>query len=365
MKNTDIFIYALRSMRPGFAAVYILALLLATACFCFAGAIWADVWTEKQEPCVLSVTAPGYVELNEQTIQDMLEIPEVVEASGRLELSVKVTSGSYTADLNLTGIDGAYLDAVYTQGGLFPEQSAMPWLVLSEAAARSFTDPDKAAQKKKDELPSIDWLSADFTIQTGEITVAAKVCGLTDGEEPTGYISRDMAKTLLQRQGQPAAYTSAAVRITNIGAAEAVTQQIAALGFQVENMDSARQVKWDLQLREAAYLLLLGASVFVCAMLIRTAEGLRNRDRECAQTQALRWMGMPAAKIRALGLAGDICLDILATALGVVVSYIVAWAIPPEMREGTNFALSMPWSGAAMVFALSAGASSFVSWRQR
>lgn len=353
MKSSDMLGYALRSIRASFAAAYLLALAIATACMYFAGAIWWNVRTEKAAPCELTVTAPSYLELNEQTVQDILDIPNVLDASGQIAASASAKSGSYTADLNLTGIDGEYLDVVYTQGELFPDSSAMPWLVLTEAAAKSFTDPDKSAQKKTDELPPIDWLNADFTLQVGDVTVAAKVSGVVEGDEAAAYMSQSALQTLLQRQGQSASYTSAVVRIRNIGAAEAVTEQVAAMGYSVENMDSARQTKWNNQLREAVYLLIVCAVVFVCTELIKKVDTLKNRDMEYAREQALYWMGMTAESIQTLWLVQRLFLNIVGATLGVALSSIIAAAIPPELRETTNFALSLPWTGATATFVMS------------
>ncbi len=360
MRTRDVLNLAGRSLRWGFAIAYMLVLALATACVYFAGAIWVSVAEEKQEPCELTVTAPSYLEITEQTIQDVLALDGVKGASGLLELSASVTSGSYTANLHLTGIDGDYLDVTYTQGGMFPEESAMPWLVLTETAAKSFADPDKKTQEKTDELPPIDWLGADFALQTGEMTVTAGVSGLIEGQEAAAYISRDMAKELLQRQGQSGRYTAAVVRIRNIGAAEAVTEQITALGYQVENMDTARQEKWDSQLREALYLLLLGTAVLACAAFMKKVDALKNRDGDGSREQALRWMGMEEGRIRALRAVQQLFLSAGGAALGITICYILAAAIPPELRDASDFALTLPAAKAAMVFASCAAVSQFI-----
>jgi hypothetical protein len=335
--------YAARRIRWGFGTVYITVLALATACLCFSGAIWRSVEDEKQKPCELVVTAPSYLELNEQTVQDILNISDVLDASGCIDVAVTVTSGNYTASFTLIGIDGAYLTATYTQGSPFPEESVMPWMVLTEAAAKSFSDPNKSTQKKSDEMPDLDWLNADFILQAGDITVVSKVRGLTDDETVAGYISQTVAKSLLQRQGQPGGYNSVMVRIRNIGAAEAVAKKIADMGYFVENMDTARQEKWDNQLREAVYLLLLSAVACACARLVKKIDYLKRQAQDSQETEALAWMGMSRYQMQTLAFVGSLQLSILGTTVGVFLSYLVAWLIPTELRDVSNFALTLPW----------------------
>lgn len=111
MKNWEMLGYALRSIRARFATAYLPALILATACMYFAGAIWWNVRAEKAEPCELIISAPSYLEMNGQLVQDILNIPDVLGASGQIAASALVKCGSYTAEMTLTGIDGAYLIA--------------------------------------------------------------------------------------------------------------------------------------------------------------------------------------------------------------------------------------------------------------
>ena len=362
MRARDLFGLAARGIHPGFGTAHVLIMAFAVACFCFSVAIWSSVKVEKAEPCELTVTAPSYLDVTEQTIQDFLGIPDVVDATGLVEIPVIAESGKYTASLTLVGIDGDYLDAAYSVGEAFPVDSAMPWIVLSKAAARSFIDPADKTKHDANYMPSIDWLDADFALTVGENIISAKVSGVFEGDTVAAYISQNMAKQLLQRQGQPSGYTSAAVRITNIGTAETVTKAISALGYEVANGDKTRQEKWDVQLREAVYILILGIAGFLCSVMLKVTNRVVIRQDRQRRDTALRWAGATNTLIRMLDFVSYCYLDVAGVFLGILLHYAVAAFIPMELRESSNFALtisSAPLGVTAIISLMSAIANSY------
>ena len=322
MRLADHLYLAGKTVRPGFGAACALLTALGTACLCFAGTIGAEVRAEKAAPCELAVTAPSYLAVTEQTVQDILDIPGVLDASGVLALSGTAAAGKYTAGLSVTGIDGEYLRLEYELGGGFPAGSAMPWLVLSREAAKSFADPEDKTRRTGDDLADIDWLEEEFTLTLGESDIPARVSGIFQGDEPVCYMSQDMAKQLLQRQGQPSGYTGAVVRIDGAGAAQAVTKAIADMGYQAQGDEAARQEGWDARGREAAYILAMALGSSGCAAMTGWAARAVHGEEDREQDTALVRMGLPpaaAARLRRTGRAypvlGGIALGVLAWAL--------------------------------------------------
>ena len=341
MRPWDYLALARRGGRRGYQAAVVLFTAAAVTALCFSAAIIKTNHSEKSEPCELAVTAPGWLALTEQTVQDFRAIPNVVDASGIVEASVHIAAGKYAADLTLVGIDGDYLrDLTYLTGEPFPDSGAMPWLALSEGAGETFADPEDKTRRGADAMPDIDWLRADFTLDIGGSAVAAKVSGLFEGDAAAAYMRLDGLRALLQSLGQPSGYTGARVRVTNIGAAEAVSSAVTDLGYLVENRDSARQARWDARSREAVYLAVLAAAGALCAALIHVTGAAGSREGDRRRADVLRWAGMTDAAIRGLGLVRGAYLALLGAALGIGAHALIA-ALAALADPASNFALTM------------------------
>ena len=319
MKTRSVFPLALRELDAAPAVAYILVLALSLAALLYAGAIRASVTAEKNEPCELAVTARGQNELTEDSVSEILALDDVLAATGCIRFSASVESGDYGAVLQLVGVDGAYLEAVYTTGGMFPASSSMPWLLLTLPAAKTFTDPNDTAKHDADYMPPINWLDADFAIQLGLDQVPARVSGIMDAEEIVGYLDLSTAKQLLQQHGLPSAYTSVSVRIVNIGAKQSVTRALGALGYQISDDGGELQQKWDARLREAFYILLLAAALLLCAVLIRIIAANRDRQHNTTLYQEMLWMGVSRRGMKQLLLLRWVVLDIAGILLGAVI----------------------------------------------
>ena len=325
MRLGDYLALAGHGLHRGCETAAVLFTAAAVTAMCFSGAILTTIHGEKAEPCELSVTAPSYLAITEQSIQDFRAIANVVDATGIIEVPVTAAGGKYSAGLTLVGIEAGYISGLtYALGEPFPTAGAMPWLVLSQGAARTFTDPEDKTWHGASYMPDIDWLGADFSLDMGGSIISARVSGLFEGDEPAAYISLDIAKTLLQSQGQTAGFTGARVRVTNIGAAEVVSKTITDLGCQVENRDSARQERWDAQTREAVYLAALGAAGLLCAGMTRRTGASLCQEEARRRNDVLRWAGMSNAAIRGIAVLRGIYLSLSGAALGVAAYHLIA-----------------------------------------
>ena len=319
MRLTDYMALACHGLRRGVGTASVLFTAAAVTALCFSGTLLAAIHSEKTEPCELSIVAPSYLAITEQSVQDFQAITDVVDATGIVEVPVTAKSGEYAAGLTLVGIDGDYLDdLVYTTGETFPAGGAMPWIALSKAAAQSFIDPSDKTKRSASYMPDIDWLGAEFSLDLGESTVSARVSGLFESDEPVAYIGQSIAKMLLQNQGQASSYTGARVRVTNIGTAESVSKTITGLGYEVEERDSARQEKWDAQTREAVYLAILAAAGFICVGSLQLAGSAADKENDQHRVEALRWAGMSSFSIKTLHRISRLYQCLLGIGIGIV-----------------------------------------------
>ena len=106
MKLTDYLAMAGHSLHRSFDTAGTLFTAAAVTVLCFSGAILTTIHDEKAAPCELSVTAPSYLAITEQSIQDFRAIADVMDATGTVEMPVTAVSGKYAASLTLVGIDG-------------------------------------------------------------------------------------------------------------------------------------------------------------------------------------------------------------------------------------------------------------------
>ena len=351
MKLLDLYRIAVRGLRSGWTIVSILGMMLGAICLCFFGTIWATVHEEKAQPCELAVAASSYAEITDQVVADILALDDVVATTGILEVPVTLKTGHYTASLTLIGIDPVYLVGDIVMGGLFPDNSIMPRVVLNEAATKQFIDSENSSSSSADNAPDINWLNANIALSAGEKTITSKINGiLTDiNDEPTGYISLSIAKELLRQQKLSTVYSSMAIRIRSIGYTQSITRRITALGYDVSNPNTELQTKWDAQEKEMGYLLITGTAFILCAVLLMAAVATGNSKEQKTLYQTMRWMGMSLSELKQIAFLQALYVGVAGAFLGIAISCAIPSFIPLEQKDICNFTLSMPPGVAILV----------------
>lgn len=349
MRIPDLLFLAMKSQKSKWIALPIAAMAISVFCLCFAGTVLTTVQEEKSFPYELDVLS-GTVKVSDNAIAGLSAIPNVVAATPVLQAPVSVQAGKYTAQLTLTGIDATYLNDAFAQGGIFPNSSVMPYIVLNKAACRRLTgEISSETGADAEEEPAIDWLNAAVSVQTsGTIKpVVSKIVGILakddEEQEPAAYISIASAKALLQAAGQSAEYVGANVRIENIGYSEHVSRAIAKLGLSVSSLNKDAQIKWDMELKEMTYLILLGAVCLISSPAIMIGR-IRISQFERKETlAALRWIGMREKKMARIFTTQAILIVLSGIAVGTIVGIFVPLFISPEMQGMTIFSLRIPF----------------------
>lgn len=139
MKTADLIRLAAKNLRGRWMFFPGIGVAVSIFCLCFAGAVWETVGREKAQPYELAVSAAGGSGLTDSAVAQITKLSHVVAATPLLSVSTTVKTGVYTARLTLTGIDPAYLQAAFSKGGVFPQNSAMPYIVLNAAACQQFS----------------------------------------------------------------------------------------------------------------------------------------------------------------------------------------------------------------------------------
>lgn len=374
MKTSDITRLAFRNLKGRWVVLPIIGFAIAAFCFCFAGAILTTVQKEKAQPYELILSAQGNASITDSVIADILKISDVKAATPILQVPVTIKTGKYVAQLTLTGMKAEYLDVAYAQGSVFPANSVMPYILLNEAAQKQFTeDQPDVNQKNADKteadtgenkpanantkIPEINWLNSSYSLISGEAgrSITSKVCGiLSDGDakdvEPASYISLSVANMLLRISSQPTDAKTAWVRVTNIGRADAVSKQIAALGIEVTNSNEQTQAKWDAEMKEMTYLLVISAFCLLCAVTLLAAQRIIVMQQQKGAFEMLRWMGIKTREVTQLLFIHALIIAMIGTALGVSVSLSIPSFLPLELKGISSYTLSIPFLVAAGSF---------------
>lgn len=359
MKTSDRLRIAAQNLKGLWALLPIAGMAIGMFCLCFAGAILTSVSGEKALPCELDVSTEGKVKITDSALVQISEIEGILDATPLLQVPVTVQTGAYTAELTLTGIETYYLDEAYAEGSIFPADTVMPYIVLNEAACKKFSEDE---DNEQDEAPEIDWLGAGFTVKTGEDSrsVTSRVCGVLRGEveEPIAYVNLAIAEELLNEKGTNA-YTSAKVRVVNIGQAERISKAIQAMGLTVDNPNTDQQEKWNMRMKEMGYLIITGIFSLLCASFLISAWRQISLLKQRRAWDMLWWMGMRERDIAGLFVIQSGIISLIGVAMGIIVALCLPSFLPQQMSESSVFMLPIPWgiAIAGAVFCVLAGMS--------
>ena len=369
MKISDLIKLALKNLKGRWAALAITGIAVSAFCLCFSGAILSAVQEEKAQPYELILSAEGNAKLTDNTVVEIKKLESVLSATPVLQFPVMVKAGPYVAQLTLTGIDSTYIDVVFKEGAAFPTDSVMPYIVLNEAAQKQFSEDKKdksdntgtgegtegegnSSNTANVKVPEIDWMNTNFSVSLGEEgkAVTSKVCGILLKDEenkpeeqtPAAYISLNAAKDLLQKSGQATGNIVIWVRVENIGKAESVSKEIAALGFSVTNSTEELQSGWDAMMREMAFLIVIAVFCLVSAAIALTAWRRISMSEQREAWVAMQWIGLSEKNMHRLFAMQSVILSLFGVALGILVAECLPSFLTAGAAETSSFTLATP-----------------------
>ena len=357
MRISDLTRIAVKNLKGRWVLLPILGLAISTFCFCYAGAVITTMAEEKAQPYEFSVMS-GSTDVTDYAVLQISELENVEAVTSVLEVPVSVAIGDYTAQLMLVGIDSDYLREVLSQGEMFPDSSAMPYIVLNEAVLEQFKieSSNTAIDMETD---NTDWPSESVSITTSEgmRPVVSKISGILmkideQEQEPVAYISLSVAKHLLQQSGMKADYTRMSVRVKNIGSADNVSKSVAELGLMVSNNNDELQRKWDMETKEMTYLIVIGAFCLLCSAVLMMAWRKISMLEQKEALSMLRWIGMRNKQIIGIYMIQSLMIASFGVAIGVIVSVSLPSFLSPKMTEVTIFTLAIPLETLALSAAI-------------
>lgn len=361
MRILDIARIAFQNLRGKWMVLPVLCTAVSMFCFCFAGTVLTTVENEKSMPCELNIMSVSS-NITDSTIAQISKIPDVSAATPILKVPRNIQVDVFSAQLTLIGIDNDYLEEEFSSGGVFPKDSVMPYIVLSHEAYNML---DKQGEDDNGQLeqPSIDWLHEDVVLHEGEGSrkVASKISGILiehdKQQEPIAYISLSCAKQLLNRSGQSTDYIEAIVRIKNIGCSKSISNTLYTMGLNVSNTHADIQAKWDIQMKEMTYLLVVGIICVLCAVVLTAAWFRVSMMERKKHFITLKWIGMKRNELIGIYIIQIFLITLIGISIGILISTSLPSFVPMELIGTSIFALAIPFevfilSGAALILSM-------------
>lgn len=251
---------------------------------------------------------------NSINLSELIQLEGIEKVSPVLKLNSTLSINDFVLNATVLAVQCNFLQVNFTEGGMYPDRSNVPYLILNKAAAESFKREHKATT-----VCSGDTLQMDG----GGLSRKAVVCGIFDdgSELPAIYMSYDVA----HKEYGTGGHTDLIVVLENKGSAESVISSLQKKGVYA-TFDSNITLAWNLRLQQCGQTLLLSVVLLVCAALL-----IRWKRKEeiviCRPERAMLLLsGMTVSDLRRvfsarLGMAQLICLLTASAAAAIVSSF--------------------------------------------
>jgi len=196
--------------------------------------------------------------------------------------------------------------------------------------------------------PKINWLNVSYTLEAGggDHLIISKICGILAGDDkeqqPEAYISLTSAKNMLQKSRQSIAYVGARARIKNIGVLDNVSKALEDLGFIVTNDNTKLESKWDSEVKEMTYLIVIGVFSLLCSVVLMVAWRKIAVMEQREAWKMLLWMGMKEKDIHKVFVIQSLIITLSGIIIGIIVSLSVPSFMSTDIKEESVYKLLIP-----------------------
>lgn len=221
---------------------------------------------DKNKDFEITAIATKIVDMEElEGIKGVKKLSPVIKFKGI------IAYGKYVLETEIEGIMGTYLEGENIDGTIFPDESNMSYLVLNEAALKSFRDSDGKS------IGNVD-INGSFTLLL-ENDSPAILCGiLSDGAEtPKVYMNYDAAKSLVDFQNQ----YQILFQLVSVGYGSKVIRELKDFGLEVQN-EYEQIEQWETTERSIIQQCVSSLGFLICALLLTqknyTLEKIQRRE---------------------------------------------------------------------------------------
>lgn len=313
-----------RKTMPG-AGKYLTLLLAALSFFLlFSGLrIGRSIRAEQALPCEITAAAEQTgISSSMLALVGRIHGVEVVSLTDTMEATLRYED--YQAAVLLRSLDSAVLEGEWLCGSAYPDETAMPYLVLNEAALYAFRNAKKAKLEAPEQLP---WTELELTLQSGnDHETVIRVSGvLHDGaEDARAYLSTAQLRKLKFEAGMETAKGQLWLRMANAGARADVVHALSDLSLTADENDD-RQEEWKRQEERRNLYLGTGAAVLLAAAGMMAAQEKYRRIRMQPACELLDIEGIPDPLLRRIARLRWRILTFASLLLGAAGAVIYQW----------------------------------------
>ena len=238
---------------------------------------------EQADPYELSATAEGPVSL--ETFQNLDFIQSVTPVlTFDTEMAFAETS---TLSGKVTAVMANYPELSFLAGGMFPEQSNMPFLVLNKYAAEHFVDEDKREIKVQ--------VNDTVTLTVNEEPQTAVICGIfqDDLETPVSYMSYQLAAKALPVEET----TNYLIRLMRKDAISRAEKELRRQKVQV-SYDQSLLPRREMLQEQAVQGLITALALLSSTVILMRSTHRKEQDESRRERQMVMLSGMTRAQIR-------------------------------------------------------------------
>lgn len=231
---------------------------------------------ELNMPYVLPGTVTGQADL-----EKYMEIPSVEAATPVLSFESKLITKDASLSGTVTAVLADYLDLTFCHGGLFLDNTNMPFVVLNEYASKNFLTESKS----KVTLAVNDTL----TMTIGEEEQSAILCGIfEDGlEQPVIYMSYTLAARTIPKEDS----IRLLFRLRKTEDLEGAVKALKKLGVSV-SYDENLPERWKLTKQQIYQTFLSALVLLLCSAVQIMGQHKREQTEALSERQALALGGL-------------------------------------------------------------------------
>lgn len=237
---------------------------------------------ELNMPYVLPGSVAGQADLKRY-----LEVPSVEGATPVLSFESKLTAKDASLSGTVSSVLADYLDLTFCHGGIFLDNTNMPFVVLNEYASKNFLTESKAVVTPK--------VNDTLTMTIGEEEQSAILCGIfQDGlEQPVIYMSYALAAQKLPKEDN----IRLLFRLRKTEDLESGAKALRKLGVSV-SYDEALPERWKLTKQQIYQTFLSAMVLLLCSAVQIMRQHKREQTEALSERQALVLSGLEERQLR-------------------------------------------------------------------
>lgn len=245
---------------------------------------YSQLHKELSSPYVLSGSVAGQAELDKYC-----EISSVEAATPVVNVDATLSSQDASLSSLITAVISDYLDVTFSQGGVFPDESNMPFLVLNRYAAEHFLTQEKTTTTVE--------VNETVMMSIQEQEVPAVICGIfEDGlEQSVVYMSYALASKILPKEET----ISLMFRLKRTYDLEEAAQELDQLHVSV-TYDGSLPERWKLTKQQISQAFLSALVLLMCSAIQIAGQNQREQQEALPELQALFLIGIEESSLRSL-----------------------------------------------------------------